>query len=197
VTPLSDEDRWRRGVPSPEKLSDEERARLGIDLADPEPVKPQRPDLTVMASSVPKDGRPVLTDTRGHPIEPSPGERRWIDWDRRRRLRAELFVTATAREMSLAEVAGLRHKAATLSERAAAEEARGRPAHARRLRAEADQAELGAERREGRAVQELAELKRLQVEARKAGCSKIGSWLRRAGGDMEPPPSADVAGSVH
>ena len=195
--PGSDVERQRSAIPSPERLSDEERARYGIDLNDPEPPRPLRPNEYVVAGPMRRDGQPVLMDGRGQPLRPSPDEQKCLAWERRRQLRAALFAAAAAREMSLTAIVGLRHKAAVLWEQANEEEANGRPAHARRLRDQANEVELGAERRASRAEQELAEIKRLQRELRAAGATKIGTWLRRGGGDEEPPSSADAAGSVH
>lgn len=158
---------------------------------------PVRPDVYVVAAFFRRDGMVVLTDGRGRPLRPTPAEQRWLDWDRRRQLSATLFATAAARENSLTEIQRLRHKAAVLRQRAVGDESRGRPAHAKRARGEATKAELGAETRAARAEDELAEIKRLQGEARKAGCSKLGTWLRRAGGDVEGAPAGDVAADVH
>jgi hypothetical protein len=193
MAPLSDIERQRYVFPSSVRLDAETLARYGLDLSDPEPDRPERPGAYVVAGPTPRNGPVVLTDGHGKALRPTPAERRWLDWDRRRQLRAELFATAAAREASLATVAGLRHGAATLRQRAVDEEAAGRPAHARQLRDEANQAEVGAERHEGRAEQERLELQRLRDELRRAGAGKIGTWLRRGSGDVEDAPRGGVA----
>ncbi len=194
--PVSDVERQRCAIPSPERLSDEERARYGIDLNDPEPPRPLRPNEYVVAGPMRRDGQPVLMDGRGQPLRPSPDEQKCLAWERRRQLRAALFAAAAAREMSLTAIVGLRHKAAVLWEQANEEEPTVgrltlggyviRPTRWSWGPSVVDRAE-----------QELAEIKRLQRELRAAGATKIGTWLRHGGGDEEPPSSANAAGSVH